>query len=116
MVLLDIDMPRCCAECLLYDDRWDYPTCYVNDKSMGYTFDIHKKRMPHCPLSAVKYWEDLFVYTKMPDPVKDYSNIENNTTQRPESLGFETRPKPLIPKRGFRKYSLKEKLNEKENS
>lgn len=51
MVLLDIDMPTCCAKCPLFDDRWDYPTCYVTQESRGYNFKIYEKRMPKCPLS-----------------------------------------------------------------
>lgn len=50
MVILDINMPSCCSECPLYDDRWDYPTCYVTQESRGYNFKIHEKRMPECPL------------------------------------------------------------------
>ena len=52
MVLLDIDMPNCCSECPLFDDRWDYPTCYITQESRGYNFNIYKKRMPECPLSV----------------------------------------------------------------
>ena len=51
MILIDIDMPSCCADCPLFDDRWDYPTCYVTQESRGYNFKIHEKRMPNCPLS-----------------------------------------------------------------
>ena len=50
MILIDMDMPTCCADCPLFDDRWDYPTCYVTQKSTGYDFKIHEKRMPKCPL------------------------------------------------------------------
>lgn len=50
MVLLDINMPTCCADCLLFDDNYDYPTCYVTQESRGYNFKIHEKRMPKCPL------------------------------------------------------------------
>ena len=53
MVLIDIDMPSCCADCPLYDDRWDYPTCYVTNSSRGYNFKIHELRMPDCPLHAI---------------------------------------------------------------
>ena len=50
MILIDMEMPTCCADCPLYDDRWDYPTCYVTQESRGYNFKIHEKRMPKCPL------------------------------------------------------------------
>ncbi len=50
MVLLDINMPTCCANCPLFDDRYDYPTCYVTQESRGYNFKIYEKRMPKCPL------------------------------------------------------------------
>ena len=50
MVLLDIDMPYCCNNCPLYDDRWDYPTCYATQHSMGYKFNPFEKKMPDCPL------------------------------------------------------------------
>ena len=51
MVLLNIDMPSCCSECPLFDDRWDYPTCYATGSSRGYNFKIRELRMPDCPLS-----------------------------------------------------------------
>ena len=47
-------MPLCCADCPMYDDRWDYPTCYVTDESRGYNFKIYEKRMPKCPLKEIK--------------------------------------------------------------
>ena len=50
MILIDIDMPSCCAECPLFDDNYDYPTCYCTQSSRGYKFKIHEKRMPDCPL------------------------------------------------------------------
>ena len=54
MVLLNIEMPLCCAECPIYDDRWDYPTCYITNESRGYNFKIYEKRMPRCPLKELK--------------------------------------------------------------
>lgn len=53
-VFIDIEMPKCCDECDLYDDRWDYPTCYVNRKSSGYNFPVREKRMDFCPLHPEK--------------------------------------------------------------
>ncbi len=50
MVLLDINMPTCCANCPLFEDRYDYPTCYITQESRGYNFKIYEKRMPECPL------------------------------------------------------------------
>ena len=52
MVILDIDMPKNCMECPLFDDRWDYPTCYANQNSSGYTFPITEKRMSFCPIKC----------------------------------------------------------------
>lgn len=50
MILIDIEMPESCMKCPMYDDRYDYPTCYVTNHSMGYTFNPFEKRMPKCPL------------------------------------------------------------------
>lgn len=50
MILIDMDMPESCSKCSFYDDRWDYPTCYITQESRGYNFKIHEKRMPKCPL------------------------------------------------------------------
>lgn len=52
MIILDIDMPKNCMECPLFDDRWDYPTCYANQNSSGYTFPITEKRMSFCPIKC----------------------------------------------------------------
>lgn len=54
MVILNIEMPLCCADCPIYDDRCDYPTCYITNESRGYNFKIHEKRMPKCPLKEIK--------------------------------------------------------------
>ena len=53
MIQIDIEMPSCCADCPFFDDRWDYPTCQVNDHSRGYNFNIRENRMPDCPLQNV---------------------------------------------------------------
>ena len=45
-----MEMPSCCARCQLYDDRWDYPTCYATGRTKGYKFNPFEKRMPDCPL------------------------------------------------------------------
>ena len=54
MVILNIEMPSCCHDCPAYDDRWDYPTCYITNESRGYNFKIYEKRMPKCPLEEIK--------------------------------------------------------------
>ncbi len=54
MVILNIEMPSCCHDCPAYDDRWDYPTCYITNESRGYNFKIYKKRMPKCSLEEIK--------------------------------------------------------------
>ena len=59
MILIDIDMPQCCAKCPLFDDRWDYPTCYVTQESRGYNFKIHEKCMPDCPLYEEESAKDI---------------------------------------------------------
>ena len=46
----DFDMPKCCADCKMLDDHYDYPTCMITSHSRGYNFDIFHKRMPDCPL------------------------------------------------------------------
>jgi hypothetical protein len=51
-VILDIDMPSGCANCPMFDDNGDYPTCIVTLHSRGYNFDI-SKRMSDCPLKEV---------------------------------------------------------------
>ena len=52
MIVIDMDMPKSCDECPLFDDRWDYPTCYVNQLSSGYNFPIRDKRMDFCPIKC----------------------------------------------------------------
>jgi hypothetical protein len=54
MVILDIKMPICCEKCPMFDDRWDYPTCYITNHSMGYKFNKYAERMPSCPLKELK--------------------------------------------------------------
>lgn len=49
-----MEMPQSCMECQLYDDRWDYPTCYATGTSKGYKFNPFEKRMSDCPLKERK--------------------------------------------------------------
>ena len=51
-------MPSCCHDCPAYDDRWDYPTCYLTNESRGYNFKIYEKRMPKCPLKDLEEIEE----------------------------------------------------------
>ena len=60
ILIPDMDMPKCCADCRLYDDRWDYPTCYYTNSARGYNFKIHELRMPDCPLYEVDIDFNLF--------------------------------------------------------
>ena len=50
MIKIDMEMPKYCDECPFFDDRYDYPTCIINNLSSGYNFPIRKKRMDFCPL------------------------------------------------------------------
>lgn len=50
MLLIDMEMPTCCAECPMLDDNGDYPMCRVNQAQHGYTFSVNERRMPECPL------------------------------------------------------------------
>lgn len=54
ILIRELDMPKNCADCPLYDDRWDYPTCYLTNSSRGYNFRIHELRMPDCPLVEIE--------------------------------------------------------------
>lgn len=59
MIFIDIKMPKCCADCPLYNDNYDYPTCNVTGSSRGYNFKIHEKRMPDCPLYEEESVKDI---------------------------------------------------------
>lgn len=59
MIFIDIEMPKCCADCPLYNDNYDYPTCNVTGSSRGYNFKIHEKRMPDCPLYEEESVKDI---------------------------------------------------------
>lgn len=50
MILIDMQMPECCDNCPMLDDRGDYPMCIVNQAQHGYTFRTSERRMPECPL------------------------------------------------------------------
>ena len=60
MIFIDIDMPTCCYECPLYDDKYDCPTCFFTNASKRYKFDPYSDRMSDCPLKNVEIGEDLF--------------------------------------------------------
>ena len=50
VVIKDFEMPKCCADCNMLSDFYDYPTCMITQYHHGYNFDIFNKRMPDCPL------------------------------------------------------------------
>ncbi len=79
MIFIDMDMPTCCYKCPLYDDKYDYPTCFFTGISKGYKFNPYDSRMSECPLKNVEIAENPFperpnrnhkVY--IPNPVIDY--------------------------------------------
>ena len=83
MLQIDMEMPACCRVCPMFDDRWDYPTCSVNNKSMGYTFNPFLKRMPTCPLKERKEWievEDDLEYYPFMCPVCNYQSLYRLTS------------------------------------
>ena len=53
MIAIDMEMPTCCDDCPMLDDRWDYPECLITKEVRGYTFPVREKRMPDCPLSPL---------------------------------------------------------------
>ena len=73
MIVIDMDMPKNCNECPLFDDRWDYPTCYVNRLSSGYNFPIFEKRMDFCPIKC--NLDDIKTETK--EEIRDYDGEED---------------------------------------
>ena len=54
VIIKNMDMPKCCEECPMFDDNGDYPTCSINHYSSGYNFPIKEKRMKFCPLEEIK--------------------------------------------------------------
>ena len=57
ILLKGIEMPTDCDNCLLFDDRFDYPSCNATGHSRGYNWNPHGQRMPDCPLADVR--EDM---------------------------------------------------------
>ena len=62
ITLIRMDMPKSCSECILYDDDYDYPTCFATKHSTGYNFDIFTKRMFNCPLVTAEIDFDENIY------------------------------------------------------
>lgn len=60
MIFIDMDMPTCCYKCPLYDDKYDYPTCFFTNASKGYKFNPYSDRMSDCPLKSIEIGEDSF--------------------------------------------------------
>lgn len=58
VVIKDMNMPDTCFQCPFFCDDGDYPTCYVNGRSAGYTFEYKKTRMDNCPIEPTIYFDD----------------------------------------------------------
>lgn len=85
LIAISMDgMPSCCANCILFDDSGDYPTCYATRTSRGYNFNIYKKRMPNCPLKEYKIELNLKEGEYFPDentiPDKCFYDLPPSTT------------------------------------
>lgn len=52
-LIVEMDMPRCCADCPLLDERGDYPMCIATQETRGYNFDTRNKKMDKCPINGV---------------------------------------------------------------
>lgn len=52
-ITINIPYPKNCSECVLFDDRYDYPTCYPTQNSRGYNFNILLHKMPSCPINKI---------------------------------------------------------------
>lgn len=50
MILINIEMPKCCNECWALDDYGDYPRCRITNEQRGYNFNTLKCRMYKCPI------------------------------------------------------------------
>lgn len=55
MLKIDMDMPKCCADCPVLNDDGDYPMCRITQTSRGYDFPKLEKRMDDCPLKDEGY-------------------------------------------------------------
>ena len=66
MILIDIEMPSCCAECPLYNDFYDYPVCNVTNHSKEYNFPIRERRMPTCLLREQNQQNNPMLSIKVP--------------------------------------------------
>ena len=53
MIFIDMEMPKTCDDCPMFDYSGDYPTCGVTQSSRGYNFEFKKKRMSECPLHEI---------------------------------------------------------------
>ena len=50
VVILDMEMPKSCDDCLALDDYGDYPRCRITEEQRGYNFRVREMRMDKCPL------------------------------------------------------------------
>ena len=51
MIMIDIEMPQCCADCFAYVGEGDFPYCRILQSDYWtYTFDVRQNRMPSCPM------------------------------------------------------------------
>ena len=58
MISIDMNMPKCCDDCPIFDDSGDYPYCRVLHETRGYTFETLVKRFPNCPLKNMDKEEE----------------------------------------------------------
>lgn len=47
----NMDMPKDCVSCPMYDDSGDYPGCVLTGVSRGYNWKPFGQRMPDCKLT-----------------------------------------------------------------
>lgn len=59
VLIMGMDMPRACYNCVMLCDDGDYPICRITGEQRGYNFNTRKKRMDKCPLVEIPPHGDL---------------------------------------------------------
>ncbi len=72
--ILVIDMPKCCSECKLLNDNYDYPECIITGETKGYTFRTREQKMDKCPLKPAPEEQLIWYDDESSDWERGYNN------------------------------------------
>lgn len=89
ILIRDVDMPACCADCFAYVGTGIFPYCRVlHSDCRTYTFDKNESRMPSCPLADAEDGKPETDYKQLDERLKKVEKVTELLIQHCPEIDF----------------------------